>query len=222
MTEHLTVPRAFALILIEPDGRRAVAGQTFDAGLAGAVLADLALRGAVSLRGKDVEVVDGTATGDPVLDGVIGVIGASGAPRKATWWVSKLGRRPLHDDVLGGLVADGLLTEAQRKTLGIFPSTTYPERDGGPESLLRAAIADVLAARSAPTPFTAAVIGLLDATGTLRRQFGAVDRGRVAVITSGAWASPAVKAVLDELQMAVIVSVVAVTAATTATTAGTS
>lgn len=222
MAEHLTVPRAFALLLIEPDGRRVVAGQTFDAGLAGAVLADLALRGAVSLRGTDVQVVDGTPTGDPVLDGVVEMIGASGSPRSATWWVSKLGRRPLRDDVLGGLVADGLLTEAQRKTLRIFPSTTYPERDGGPESLLRAAIADVLAARSAPTPFTAAVIGLLDATGTLRRQFGTVDRGRVTVITSGAWASPAVKAVLDELQMAVIVSVVAVTAATTATTAGTS
>ena len=218
MDQHLTVPQAFALLLVEPDGRRAVAGQTFDSGLAGAVLADLALRGVVSLRGKDVQVVDSTATGDPVLDGVVGVIGAEGAPHKATWWVSKLGRRPLRYDVLGGLVASGLLTEEQRKTLGIFPSVAYPESDGGPESLLRAAIADVLAARSAPTPFTAAVIGLLDATGSLRKQFGKVDRGVVADVTSGSWAPPAVKAVLEELQMAVIVAVVAVTAATTATT----
>jgi hypothetical protein len=218
MAEQLTVPQAFALLLTDADGRRATDAQTFDSGLAGAVLADLALRGTVSLEGKEVRVVDGSATGDPVLDGVLGTIAAAGAPRKAKWWVARLGKRQLRDDVFASLVAGGLLSEEQRKTLGIFPSTAYPERDGGPEALLRSAIADVLAERSAPTPSTAALIALLDATNTLRKQFGKVDKALVQSITTGDWASPAVKAVLQEIQMAAVMAIVAATAATTAAT----
>ncbi|MBT1677030.1 GOLPH3/VPS74 family protein [Curtobacterium aurantiacum] len=215
MAEQLTVPQAFALLQVEPDGRHALDGQTLDTGLAGAVLADLALRGAVSLQDGLVTVVDGAATGDPVLDGVVGSIAASGAPRKAKWWVSRLGKRQLRDDVLAGLVADGVLSVEQGKVLGIFPTTKHAERDGAPESLLRSGIADVLARRAGPTPFSAAVIGLLDATNTLRKQFGAVDKDLVKEITSGTWASPAVKAVLEEIEAATMVVIMAATAVTT-------
>ncbi|WJX99853.1 GPP34 family phosphoprotein [Curtobacterium sp. 458] len=216
MAEMLTVPQAFALLQLEPDGRKATDVQTLDLGLAGAVLADLALRGSVSLRDGLVTVVDGSATGDNVLDETVGTIAASGTSRKAKSWVQRLGKRPLRDAVLAGLTERGLLSVEQGKALGIFPTTKYPERDGGPEALVRSAIADVLARRSEPTPFAAAVIGLLDATSTLRKQFGKVDRDLVTEITSGAWASPAVKAVLEEIQMAAILATVAAsTAATT-------
>jgi hypothetical protein len=217
MAGQLTVPQAFALLQVESDGRKSTDVQTLDAGLAGAVLADLALRGTVSLQSGLVTVVNGASTGDPVLDGVVGLIAAAGTPRKAKWWVSRLAKRQLRDDVFAGLIADGVLHVEQGRALGIFPTTKYPEQDGGPETLLRAGITDVLEQRAAPTPFTAAVIGLLDATGTLRKQFGKVDRGLVRDITSGSWASPAVKAVLEDIQTAAIMATVAAsTAATTA------
>ncbi|OII26761.1 GOLPH3/VPS74 family protein [Curtobacterium sp. MCBA15_013] len=218
MAEQLTVPQAFALLQIESDGRKSTDVQTLDAGLAGAVLADLALRGVVSLQDGFVAVVNGAAIGDPVLDGVVGTIAAADKPRKAKWWITRIGKRPLRDDVFAGLIARGLITLEQGKTLGIFPTTKYPERDGGPEALLRAGIGDVLAGRAEPTPFAAAVIGLLDATSTLRKQFGKVDRALVKEVTSGGWASPAVKAVLEDIQTAAIMATVAAsTAATTAT-----
>lgn len=219
MDEILTIPQAFALLLIDPDGRRAVDAHRFDAALGGAVLADLALRGAVSLAGKQVALVNGAGTGDTVLDGTIGSIAASGRPRSAKWWVARIGKRPLRDAVATSLVERGLLTAEQRKTLGLFTSTRYPERDGAPEVALRTAMADVLIERTAPTPYLAAVIGLLDATGTLERQFDLVDRRVVAAITSGDgdWASPAVRGVLQDIQtMAVLTGVVAASAATTA------
>ncbi|WP_434770550.1 GOLPH3/VPS74 family protein [Curtobacterium flaccumfaciens] len=215
MAEQLTVPQAFALLQVEPDGRHALDGSTLDTGLAGAVLADLALRGAVSLQDGLVAVVNGAATGDPVLDGVVGSIAAAGAPRKAKWWVSRLGKRQLRDDVFAGLVERGVISVEQGKVLGLFPTTKHPERDGAPESLLRSGIADVLAGRAGPTPFSAAVIGLLDATNTLRKQFGAVDKDLVKEITSGSWASPAVKAVLEEIEAATMVVIMAATMATT-------
>lgn len=215
MAEQLTVPQAFALLQVEPDGRHALDGSTLDIGLAGAVLADLALRGAVSLQDGLVAVVNGAATGDPVLDGVVGSIAAAGAPRKAKWWVSRLGKRQLRDDVFAGLVERGVISIEQGKVLGLFPTTKHPERDGAPEALLRSGIADVLAGRAGPTPFSAAVIGLLDATNTLRKQFGAVDKDLVKEITSGSWASPAVKAVLEEIEAATMVVIMAATMATT-------
>ncbi|TSD11774.1 GPP34 family phosphoprotein [Curtobacterium sp. KBS0715] len=215
MAEQLTVPQAFALLQVEPDGRHALDGSTLDTGLAGAVLADLALRGAVSLQDGLVTVVNGAATGDPVLDGVVGSIAAAGAPRKAKWWVSRLGKRQLRDDVFAGLVERGVISIEQGKVLGLFPTTKHPERDGAPEALLRSGIGDVLAGRAGPTPFSAAVIGLLDATYTLRKQFGAVDKDLVKQITSGSWASPAVKAVLEEIEAATMVVIMAATMATT-------
>ncbi|MCS6547160.1 GPP34 family phosphoprotein [Curtobacterium flaccumfaciens pv. flaccumfaciens] len=215
MAEQLTVPQAFALLQVEPDGRHALDGSTLDTGLAGAVLADLALRGAVSLQDGLVAVVNGAATGEPVLDGVVGTIAAVGAPRKAKWWVSRLGKRQLRDDVFAGLVARGIISVEQGKVLGLFPTTKHPERDRAPEALLRSGIADVLGGRAGPTPFSAAVIGLLDATNTLRKQFGAVDKDLVKEITSGTWASPAVKAVLEEIEAATIVVIMAATMATT-------
>ncbi|MCJ1715397.1 GPP34 family phosphoprotein [Curtobacterium sp. VKM Ac-2922] len=220
MAEQLTVPQAFALLLTEPDGRRAVDASRFDAGLAGAVLADLALRGAVSLDGKLVRVVNGAPVGNGVLDAVVGTIAASGTPRKAKWWVSKLGGRQLRDDVAAELVQAGLLTEQQRKTFGIFPSTAYPERDGRPEMALRTTVLEVLDGRTTPTPFTAATIALLDATGSLRQQFGKVDKARVQDITLGTWASPAVKAVLQDIQTTAAMA--GVLAATTAATVASS
>ncbi|PZE66730.1 GPP34 family phosphoprotein [Curtobacterium sp. MCPF17_018] len=215
MAEQLTVPQAFALLQVEPDGRHALDGSTLDTGLAGAVLADLALRGVVSLQDGLVTVVNGAATGDPVLDGVVGSIAAAGAPRKAKWWVSRLGKRQLRDDVFAGLVERGVIRVEQGKVLGLFPTTKHPERDGAPEALLRSGIADVLAGRAGPTPFSAAVIGLLDATNTLRKQFGAVDKDLVKEITSGTWASPAVKAVLEEIEAATMVVIMAGTIAAT-------
>ncbi|WXF92410.1 GPP34 family phosphoprotein [Curtobacterium flaccumfaciens pv. flaccumfaciens] len=215
MAEQLTVPQAFALLQVEPDGRKSLDGQTLDTGLAGAVLADLALRGVLSLQGGLVTVVNGAAMGDPVLDGVVGSIAASGAPRKAKWWVSRLGKQRLRDDVFAGLVARGIISVEQGKVLGLFPTTKHPERDGAPEALLRSGIADVLGGRAGPTPFSAAVIGLLDATNTLRKQFGAVDKDLVKEISSGTWASPAVQAVLEEIEAATIVVIMAATMATT-------
>lgn len=224
MAELLTIPQAFALLQIAPDGRRSTDGQRLDLGLAGAALADLALRGAITLEGGRVGIATGALTGDVALDGVLeqvrSVFSTSGTQRKAKWWVQRLGKRPLRDAVLAGLVQRGVITEEQRTTLVLFTTTRYPERDGGPESLVRTGIADVLAQRAEPSPYLAALIGLLDATNTLRDQFGRVDKRVVRSISEGEWASPAVRAVLSDIQSAAAMA--GVLAATTAATTTTS
>jgi len=114
--------------------------------------------------------------------------------------VQRLGKRPLHETAIASLADRGVITVKQGRTLGTFPTTKYPEQHGRPEAVLRSGFADVLAGCAEPTPFAAAVIALLDATGTLQKQFGAVARALVEEITTGNWASPAAKAVLEEIQ----------------------
>ncbi|WP_284761391.1 GPP34 family phosphoprotein [Curtobacterium sp. MEB011] len=190
---------AFALLLIESDGRRSTDVQTLNLDPGGAVLADLALRGTASLRSGLVAEADCSTTGDAVLDEP-STPSLRRAPRKAKWWVQRLGKHPLHEAAIASLADRGVIMVKQGRTLGTFPTTKYPEQHGRPEAVLRSGFADVLAGCAEPTPFTAAVIALLDATGTLREQFGAVGRALVDEITTGNCASPAVKAVLEEIQ----------------------
>jgi hypothetical protein len=202
MSARLTLPQALALLLLRPDGKLATTGQVFDAGAAGAVLADLALRGVLQFDGRKVVPVKSAAIGDPVLDGMKEQIDLAPAPRRPSSWVSRNANGALREAVLAGLVDRGLVTRQEHRVLGIFPSARWPERDGGPAKLLRGEIGDVLHLGVAPSPFAVALIGLLNATGTLRGQFGKVDRQRVKELTDGDWVAGAVKTVVQSRQTA--------------------
>ncbi|WIB36964.1 MULTISPECIES: GPP34 family phosphoprotein [unclassified Curtobacterium] len=196
MAEQLTLPQALALLLVRPDGKVGLTEQGITVGLGGAVVGELALRGLLTYEHPHVIARKAPLTGDPLLDGPFTEIVATPKSRRAGFWVGRFGKNALRIAVLEGLAERGILDREERRALGIFRSTVYPERDGGPEKALRAGIADVLEGRLLPTPFTAALIGLLDATGTLRKQFGKVDRAIVRRITEGDWVAPAVKSVL--------------------------
>jgi hypothetical protein len=202
MSDDLTLPQAYALLLLRPEGKLAVSSQTFDPGLAGAVLGDLALRGLVQLDGREVIPIKSVPVGDPAIDEVKERIDLSPSPRRPASWVSRNANGALREAVLTGLVDRGLVTRQEHRVLGIFPSARWPERDGGPEKLLRGEIDDVLHERVAPTPFAVALIGLLHATGTVRGQFGKVDRQLVKDMTHGDWVADAVKKVVQSRQAA--------------------
>jgi hypothetical protein len=196
MAEQLTLPQALALLLVRPDGKVGLTEQGITVGLGGAVVGELALRGLLAYEHPRVVARKAPLTGDPVLDGPFTEIVAAPKSRRAGFWVGRFGKNALRIAVLEELAERGILDREERRALGVFRSTVYPERDGGPEKALRAGIADVLEGRLLPTPFTAALIGLLDATGTLRKQFGKADRAIVRRITDGDWVAPAVKSVL--------------------------
>jgi hypothetical protein len=195
---QLTLPEALALLLISPEGRVTTLGQVFDAGLAGAALGDLALRGRVSLDRGRVVVAKAPPTGQPTIDGFTNFLQAAPSPRTPTTWVTRLGNRALRDSVLGGLVARGILERQPGRALAFFPSTLWPERDPRPGQALRAEVEAVLQGHAAPTPFTTALIGLLRATRTLRTQFGSHDRARLRWITGGDWVAGAVRTVVQQ------------------------
>jgi hypothetical protein len=202
MSAQLTLPQAYALLLLRPDGKLAVSSQTFDPGAAGAVLGDLALRGVLQFDGRKVVPAKSAPVGDPVIDTMKEQIDLAPAPRRPSSWVSRNANGALREAVLAGLVDRGLVTRQEHRVLGIFPSARWPERDGGPAKLLRGEVGDVLHLGVAPSPFAVALIGLLNATNTLRGQFGKVDRQRVKMLTDGDWVAGAVKTVVQSRQTA--------------------
>lgn len=87
------------------------------AGLAGAVLTELALRGSITVdprrsnARKNQVIPTGSAAGEPFLDAVAAAISARRA-RTLGWWI-KSGFPGLHGQVLGRLSAAGLVTTSR-------------------------------------------------------------------------------------------------------------
>ncbi|PPH12929.1 hypothetical protein C5C71_02295 [Rathayibacter sp. AY1C1] len=189
------LPVALLLLLRRSDGRPAASSGALDTVLAASVLAELSLQRRVEVDAGAVALgLERSALGDAVLDGALGWIAAERAPRSVSWWIARLTRRELHAALLERVAA------------------VEPAED----ERLRIRVAEVLAARRAPLPSDAALIGLLDAAGALSPRPGIPDRQAIRSLAAQHWAGPAAAAVLAGT--AASVTGAAVIAATTTVT----
>lgn len=220
------------LLLLLDDVRGSTPAVPVDEALGGAVLAELALAGAVVVApgggwGRSARVVPagpGTpapAPTDPVLRE--GLARVAERPRAARELVGLLGRglRPVLSERLAGR---GLVRRQDDRVLGLFPRTRWPAADVRYEASVRARLADVLVRGLAPDPRTVALVALLSAVDQVP---AAVDheglgrgelRRRAKHLAQGEWAAKAVREAVD----AAAGAMVAVMAATTAAAASSS
>jgi hypothetical protein len=144
-----------------------------DAGLAGAILLELAQRGRVRVHEaagapatQVVRVRDASTTGDDLLDEALRAVAER--DRTATGVVEHLSRGLRHK-LLDRLAARGILEHEEGRLLGVFPRHRWPAHDDRHEMALRAGIRDSLVQGEAPTERVAALIALLDAIGAEHR-----------------------------------------------------
>ena len=226
----LLLSEALLLLLLEEEkGASVGSGYAHDAGLAGALLLDLAEAGLLEERDGALVAV-GAEPSAPALAAAWRVIAGAERPRDAKHWVSELGKRlkPLKGTVAEALVAAGVLDERRHKLLGLFPSTRYPELDPGPERALRSHLRDVLVTGVEPDPRVAALLGLLvpmDLVKPLLSREQDLDReerkaalARAKAIADRGPVGDAVKAAVQQQVTAVVIA--STVAATTAATAG--
>ncbi len=185
-----------------------------DHGLAGALLLDL------EMHDRDGRlVVAGPRPAEPPLAAAWDVVSAE--ERSAKHWVSKLpGKlKPIKGTVATGLVERGVLEEERHRTLGLFASTRYPERDPAPERELRAQLRAVLVDDAEPSPFVTSLLGLLVPLDLVKRIVDRSERkaatARAKAIAERGAVGDAVKAAVNQQVMAAIVATTAATAATT-------
>ncbi len=209
------------LLLLLDDESGAFAARSDQRGpvLAGAVLAELALAGAVEIETETgfwkrtrVTVEDRGAVSDPVLLAALDEIDQK--PRSPQDLVGRLGRR-LPDELCDRLVERGLLRREESKVLGLFPRKRWPAADSRHEEELRADLRRVLLDGGDAEERTGTVIALLSAVDLVAK---VVDRGplsardlkkRAKEVADASWASAAVRQAVQASQAAILAAVAA-------------
>ena len=154
---ELNLPQAFLLLATnDQDGKPEVPMFALRTTLAGAILAELELIGAIGLQGKHVRAT-GTAP-QTDLQHELELIRGKSRPHTPKRWVSMLEGRAEMQRVYEGMAALGIVEHVGEKHLGVFRSVRYPEKDHAPEAALLEKIQAALggAPADAGTPDAAA------------------------------------------------------------------
>ena len=212
------------LIALDDENGRDTTKWGCDAGLAGALLLDLASLELLTTDNDDkVVAIDGAEPGHQLVRDAYATIRESSKRRNAKGWVKRLPRelKPLRQRLARGLVQRGILSEEHSKRLGVLPTTRFPTINPAPERELRERLRNVLIAGRDPTENEALLLGLLEPLGLIdllvTKDQRRAARKRAKALAEQGLAGAAVRDAIRAVQAAVIAGVVA---ATTSTTAG--
>jgi hypothetical protein len=225
---ELNLPQAFLLLATnDTTGKPEVPVFALRTTVAGAILAELDLLGAIEVQGKHVRATGTTQTTD--LQHELEVVRGKSRPHSPKRWVSMLEGRAEVQRVYESMASRGIVERVGEKHLGRFRSVRYPEKDHAPEAALlekiRAALSgppsdlevpdtapidasvsglpDAGAPGSKPVSRgpddrTIVLIALLQAAGLLGKLFPNADLTRADELAKDYWPSRAVE---DELRM---------------------
>ncbi|MET4925154.1 GPP34 family phosphoprotein [Streptomyces sp. PSRA5] len=210
------------MLLMFDDTSGAIAGAgTLYYTLGGAVLAELGLGGHVTvdeddkgLNGLKVHAVAGDPLPDPVLQAAHGKV--AGRVRGVQTLLIEIGTG-MRETVLDRLVERGMLRRESKKTLGLFRTTVTKAADTAHKKALMGEVRAVLIDGVEPDARTAALIGLLAASGTLPQLHRSIPWSgevykRAKELEQGSWGAEAVNAAVMRTVAAISVgTVVAVT-----------
>jgi len=220
---NLNLPQQFLLLATnDKDGKPEVPLFALRTTVAGAILAELDLAGAIELEGKHVRATGSAARDDlaPELE----LIRGKSRPHTPARWVSIMeGRAQVHR-IYEGMAALGIVEHVGERHLARFRPVRYPEKDHEPEAALLERIGSTL---SGATPTTVvpdpadgaaeepaaqsnnsapaaqktrilALIALLEAAGLLHKLFPDADRNWASGLAKEYWPARAVE---DELRL---------------------
>jgi Golgi phosphoprotein 3 (GPP34) len=131
---EVNLPQAFLLLATnDKDGKPELPMFELRTTLAGAILAELDLVGAIGLQGKHVRAT-GTAPQTDFQHELDLIRGKR--PHTPKQWVSMLEGRAEMQRVYEGMASLGIVEPAGEKHLGLFRTVRYPEKDHAPEAAL--------------------------------------------------------------------------------------
>lgn len=225
MRDDLLIVDDLMLLLMDDDGASVQGAGTLYYTLGGAVLTELALLGRIHT--DDTGVMNGprvTPSGagplpDPLLQSAYDTVAEK--TRRVQPLLVEIGA-DLWRVVLDRLVERGLLRREESRIFGVFRSTKWLAADEEHEAQLRIRIRRILEDGETPDPRTAAIIGLLSASGampTLRPPlpWTSTTVTRAKELELGHWGSEAVATAVTRTAAVVAASTaVAISAATAA------
>jgi Golgi phosphoprotein 3 len=186
-------------------------------GLAGALLADLALHGKINLADKRLAVVDPTLTGEPLLDEALVRLGDEKKLRKTGYWVEKLATKKLPKRVAARLVEQNVLQIEEKRYLWVIPYVVFPQVDASAKYWVKEHLRSAVLASSEVTPGIVVLLSLLKACRLLnlvftRDELKAATRKVDALVQSEPYGA-AVAETIAEIEGAIAATIVIVAAA---------
>jgi hypothetical protein len=132
-------------------------------GLAGAVLADLAVAGKIDTDAKQLTFLDSSPTGDPLLDPWLELIAADKTVHPVAYWLQVLfdRAREIEQPALDRLIERGILKRQDKKILWVIGLRRYPTVDGHERTEVRTRLGQLILSEDLPDPRDAILISLL-------------------------------------------------------------
>ncbi|MCX5010707.1 GPP34 family phosphoprotein [Streptomyces sp. NBC_00555] len=215
----ITLAEEIMLLSLDDESGATRQRQAVGWAVAGGILLELVMAERVSVKGKYLELVDDTPTGEELLDGRLRLIGTwlrGRSKRRVTDWLTKDQAKAVGAAV-ERLRARGIVVVEESKVLGVFPRRRYPEADGAAERALRERLAAAVLTGAEPDERTAGLVALLHAAKLHRLAFPDLPRGqvnpRMAEIAAGQWAAESVRAAIRDMQAAMVAVTVVTVAA---------
>ena len=127
----LSLYEEFFLISIDDDkGTVALCASTvISYGLVGAILAELTLQGKLCLEDERLIVLDGTPTGEEIMDDILATIAESDKPHKPIRWIRLMSGKKLSKRVADKLAAKHIIQIEEKRYLWVIPYFAYPMQD---------------------------------------------------------------------------------------------
>lgn len=228
-TSELNLPQAFLLLATnDTTGKPEVPVFALRTTVAGAILAELDLLGAIELQGKKVRATGATPETD--LQHELDVIRGKSRPHSPKRWVSMLEGRAEVQRVYESMASLGIVEHVGEKHLGRFRAVRYPEKDHAPEAALLKKVEAALSGppselevpdttvpidasmpgapdsgapgskpvSKGPDARTIVLIALLQAAGLLGKLFPSADLTAASELSKDYWPTRAVE---DELRL---------------------
>jgi Golgi phosphoprotein 3 len=217
MTSRITLPHYEEILLLAMDDDKGTTGSggMFVNAMGGAILAELAALGAITLDEKSkVTPKPGAFTEDPILAEALAKIGEDKKTRKAGHWVSKFAAmKDLRGRTARQLVAKGVLREEVGTVLKIFKRAIFPEADSGPEQELIARLEEAIFTDTLDVDHrTVIIVALANATDMLNLSFDKKRlkqrKERIKLLASGELVGNATKEVVQAIQATILVAVI--------------
>lgn len=212
----LTIPEKLFILAIDDD-RGTVASfvrDTLGYGLAGGVLAELALANKIQLVDGRLAIVDAAALPDPLLHGALATIAAEKKPRKIGRWLEKLGSNKIEKQVAAKLAECNMITIEEKRVLWIIPNELYSQKDASVKYWVKEHLRSVVLAGEKAAPADVALLSLLIACDMLRLVFTRDERKaaskKVQALAKGEVFGEAVAQLLQDIETntAAVVAVV--------------
>ncbi len=139
-------------------------------GLAGAILAELALNGKIcATNNHRLHLSDATPTGDALLDDALIELQKSDKERKFGFWLNNLFPKveKLIKKVTKNLVQKGILTQEDDNLLWVIPSPLHPEINSSAKYAVIQHLRGIVLAKEQASPRAIAFLSLVGACGLL-------------------------------------------------------